>query len=480
MASRRNLKWWAAWLVASATLVALLALGLNTTDAEASYWRLKVRGWFVPGQTTSGHHQIELACEACHKSPFAGREAIQESCMRCHGAELKEARDTHPRSKFTDPRNAERAALLDAAQCITCHVEHRPGMTRAMGVTLPDDYCVICHRDIGRERPTHAGASFRDCTTSGCHNFHDNRALYEDFLVKHAQQPAMLEKRTVAARDFRTVIEELSDYPAKRFPLKALGAGDADAVAHLRSSARIAADWLETSHAKVGVNCSGCHQPKAGGAWIEKPTHTACEGCHGAEVRGFLGGKHGMRQAVKLPAMDPSEARAPMRGEAAGHVLGCVSCHAAHRFDTRRAESEACLGCHADRHSVAYEGSPHQRLLAAERAGQLPAGSGVSCATCHLPRIEHRTGDDVKRVLVQHNQNDALRPAEKMIRPVCLQCHGLRFSIDALADARLVAANFRGRPVAKVPSIDWALAAERRAAESRKSKSPPTSTGERQ
>lgn len=478
--SARNLKWWAAWLAASAALVALLALGLTTTDGQASYWRLMVRGWFLPGATTSGHHQIELACETCHKSPFAGREALQESCVRCHGAELKEARDTHPQSKFTDPRNAERAALLDAARCITCHVEHRPGMSRPMGVTLPDDYCVICHRDVGKERPSHVGASFTDCTSSGCHNFHDNRALYEDFLVKHAHEPAVLDKRHLPPRDFRAVVEELSDYPVKRFPLQALGPADADGVGQLRSTAAIAAEWLETAHARAGVNCSGCHQARADGPWIEKPAHEACDGCHGAEVRGFLGGKHGMRQAAKLAAMDPAEARAPMRRDAAGHVLGCASCHKAHRFDTRRAEVEACLGCHADRHSLAYQGSPHQRLLAAERAGELPKGSGVSCSSCHLPRVEHRTADDVKRVLVQHNQNDTLRPAEKMIRPVCLQCHGLRFSIDALADTRLVQANFRGQSAAKVPSIDWALAVEKRAAESRESQSPPTTTGERQ
>jgi hypothetical protein len=474
----RNLKWWAAWLAASATLVALLALGLTAADAQAGYWRLVVRGWFLPGATTSGHHQIELACEACHQSPFAGRDALQESCVRCHGAELKEARDTHPKSKFTDPRNAERATLLDAARCITCHVEHRPGMSRPMGVTLPDDYCVICHRDVGMERPSHAGASFRDCASSGCHNFHDNRALYEDFLVKHAHAPAVLDKRVLAPRDFRAIVEELSDYPAKRFPLRALAAADADAGGRLRTTPAIATEWRETGHAKAGVSCSGCHQAKAGGPWVEKPAHEACAECHGAEVRGFLGGKHGMRQAAKLPAMTPAQARAPMHGDAARHELGCTSCHKAHRFDTRRAEVEACLGCHADRHSLAYEGSPHQRLLAAERAGELAQGSGVSCASCHLPRVEHRTADDVKRVLVQHNQNDTLRPAEKMIRPVCLQCHGLRFAIDALADAPLVAANFRGRPAATVKSIDWALAAEQRAAESRRSTSPPTTTGE--
>jgi hypothetical protein len=61
---------------------------------------------------------------------------------------------------------------------------------------------------------------------------------------------------------------------------------------------------------------------------------------------------------------------------------------------------------------------------------------------------------------VQHNQSDNLRPNEKMLRPVCTQCHGLEFSIDALADVELVRHNFNGAPGIHVPSVD--LAVERR------------------
>jgi hypothetical protein len=55
-----------------------------------------------------------------------------------------------------------------------------------------------------------------------------------------------------------------------------------------------------------------------------------------------------------------------------------------------------------------------------------------------MPRVEWRDEDSgEKRILVQHNQNETLEPAEKMIRPVCLHCHGLGFSIDALAGRRV-------------------------------------------
>jgi hypothetical protein len=44
-----------------------------------------------------------------------------------------------------------------------------------------------------------------------------------------------------------------------------------------------------------------------------------------------------------------------------------------------------------------------------------------------------------------------------MIRTVCLDCHGLRFSIDALADPKLVATNFTGRPARHVASVEMAM-----------------------
>jgi hypothetical protein len=43
-----------------------------------------------------------------------------------------------------------------------------------------------------------------------------------------------------------------------------------------------------------------------------------------------------------------------------------------------------------------------------------------------------------------------------MIRDVCLSCHGLAFSIDALADRLLIESNFQGRPSRHIESIDMA------------------------
>jgi hypothetical protein len=70
--------------------------------------------------------------------------------LSCHEAGLTASLDSHPQKKFTDPRNADRLAGLDALTCITCHVEHQPDISSNMGVTLPVDYCFHCHAEVGK------------------------------------------------------------------------------------------------------------------------------------------------------------------------------------------------------------------------------------------------------------------------------------------------------------------------------------------
>jgi hypothetical protein len=468
--------YWILWGVLSLSIGGYLTAGLVMKSAAGNPLLQPARTMFLPGKTSHGHYQIELACESCHASPFGGRDVLQESCERCHGQELKDAVDKHPRSKFTDPRNAELLEKLDATQCVTCHVEHRPEITRAMGVTLAGDFCAHCHQDIAQDRPSHKGMAYDTCNSAGCHKFHDNRALYEDFLAKHISEPAHRDRPQVRARNFREVAAEWPGYPVDRFPVKPQTV--ADAPAELGKSHELVGDWLATSHARSGVNCSGCHKAEAkdGTAWVKRPDHKVCATCHEPETKGYLAGKHGMRLAEQLPPMTPGRARLPMQPKARNTEMGCVSCHSAHRFDTKKAAVEACMSCHRDEHTLAYERSPHYALWKKELAGEAPAGSGVSCATCHLPRDEHRApGESMKRTLVQHNQNDNLRPNEKMIRPVCMSCHGLAYSIDALADTALVRQNFRGQPRTHVKSMDMVA---QRLQELKDKKQRPDAAGE--
>jgi len=197
-----------------------------------------------------------------------------------------------------------------------------------------------------------------------------------------------------------------------------------------------------------------------------------------------LRGKHGMRLAVhvnnaqsfplqqNLKALMEPEHRmlSPMtpaqslglafKSDAMHDELTCNSCHQPHQYRLQQAGLESCMGCHDDEHTRNYLSSPHYGLVLRERAGELPPGSGVTCATCHMPKTEdeHETG----KFFTQHNQNDNLRPNEKMIRTVCLDCHGAQFVLNALADPALIHSNFNGQPSVSIDSIEMSVKRERK------------------
>ena len=346
----RNHLFWVCWILFTVSVGGYFSFSLLTDQNK---------GIFLPGETSQGHYQIETKCDACH-TPMMGVK--QEACLQCHAQELNIANDTHPEKKFTDPRNADRVAILDARKCITCHVEHEPDMTHPMGLTLPKDYCLRCHADIGTERPSHKDLGFDTCASAGCHNFHDNRALYEDFLSKHFDEPDILDEATVPepnVAQIRQLLEGITSEP--------LRAAEQDAPTEVNFDATLLHEWERTTHAQTGINCQDCHMQN--GVWKNELTHEACRTCHSSEVDGFLGGRHGMRLAQALSPMTPSIARLPMKSDAHDKNLTCVSCHNAHRFDRQYAAVDACLSCHNDIHSLAYTESPHFALWEAETNG---------------------------------------------------------------------------------------------------------------
>jgi hypothetical protein len=294
---------------------------------------------------------------------------------------------------------------------------------------------VGCHSAVGQDRPSHRGFASESCSSAGCHNYHDNRALYRDFLDKHRQEPDLLSAALVAVPEPAVAARPTPDAPST-LP------GDGRLLAATM-------EWNASGHARGGVNCTGCHQLEATGGpapaspWRWKVDDAACERCHARERAGFLLGKHGMRLAAGLPPMRPAAARAPMKREVRDRQLGCTSCHGAHRFDRALAAVEACEGCHDDGHTRAYRSSGHFAAWQRERRGEAPPGTGVSCATCHLPRL--RPEDGKEKLLVQHNQNGNLRPSDRMVREVCAHCHGVGYSLAALADPA-VARSFRDKP----------------------------------
>jgi len=455
------------------------------------------RSVLLPGETTGVHHQFEIACQTCHTSDnfedvASVRKDLNKTCVTCHKAELKASDDSHPIKKFKNPRMAAFWDKIDARFCTSCHAEHDPDITLAGAVTLTGDFCVACHsegeQDVRVNRPSHEGLTYDTCASAGCHNFHDNRALYEDFLVKHGKEPWIMDEPIHLPSALARAVEPVDAAAIEAYLARASDQPPADVGDGLLN------DWAHSAHAAAEVDCAGCHaseaetEPEISAQWVDIPTEEVCTDCHRAEAKTFALGRHGMRRHPEIakprdplrglksigidlsddrmaeliesyladpetpPRMSTAEARVTLLPEAHGKELTCNTCHKPHEQDLEFAAVDACLTCHNDDHSTAYKDSPHFDLWLLERAGDLPPGSGVTCATCHMPQTE-KGG----KVVTNHNQNDTLRPNEKMIRATCMSCHGLGFAIDALADPALVSSNFLGQPNRHIESIDWAL-----------------------
>jgi hypothetical protein len=457
---------WLLWILLTVSLATYFGFILFASEDKSE---------FLIGDTTYGHYQIEMACESCHTDSFGGKDSLQKACVNCHGEDLKQAHDSHPKKKFTDPRDAYLLEIIDGRYCISCHTEHHQEQTHPMGVTLPDDYCFHCHKEIADDRESHKGLPFDSCASSGCHNFHDNRALYDNFLVKHSNQPwlddlAMIPTPNHAATNARQ-------------PTKSKNTSQLDTL-YSSSNPAIADEWHKTSHGQAEITCGDCHSKPGNDQWITKPQVEQCQRCHQQEADGFLSSKHGMRLSpqinAKLNPISPNESPLDFKTQSLNAQHGCNSCHNAHSFNTITAAVESCTNCHDDEHSLAFNSSPHGMLWNKALNKEIAPEQAVSCATCHMPRIvDNNTGIKIvttnsegegvengatknKVVRVEHNQNFYLRPNEKMIRPVCMQCHSLEFSIDALADETLIKNNFSGKPTTHIQSIDWALKNQRK------------------
>jgi hypothetical protein len=172
-----------------------------------------------------------------------------------------------------------------------------------------------------------------------------------------------------------------------------------------------------------------------------------CAECHRFEAQTFGRGKHGARGTVGLPPLRVEAARKPMHASAAQAELGCSSCHDPHALDLARAASDACLSCHDDAHSRAFAGSKH-------------AGTQVTCATCHLPRVEISDAAKGARVAVNHNNSFTLQPRDRMLRMVCLDCHSVELSLSAVYDETCVRENFSRAPMRSHQTLEMTPSAQ--------------------
>ena len=253
-----------------------------------------------------------------------------------------------------------------------------------------------------------------------------------------------------------------------------------------RSSSRLGGDRPRPGS---GVNCSGCHpgqgRTAALGGW--RPELPVCKTCHADQARTLpkastacgcatasVSRNDGpLRPLSKtpLPPMTPrGSPRADVKRSRTAHCARLQHLSSrAHDFNTARRQGRSL---HRLSRRYAYQGLLR---LAALRAVEARNGRRAAARQRRLVRHLSHAGDRgraattaPKAIFVTHNQNDNLRPNEKMVRSVCGNCHGLQFTLDALADPALVERNFKGRPRSTSRASNGRENARRSEAEARK------------
>lgn len=219
--------------------------------------------------------------------------------------------------------------------------------------------------------------------------------------------------------------------------------------------------WQSSVHALAEVNCSTCHQTGDPQGFVISPSQESCQSCHSSEVETFLLGKHGVRLLEDLTPLSPAMARLPMKPESLDRQMTCNTCHNVHSVNTQDAAVDACLTCHNDRHSLNYSTSKHAQMFVAEGPLPRPSSQSVTCATCHLPRQRVQEAGS-PTVMVNHNNTFTLKPRDRMVKEVCMNCHGLGFAWNSIFDNALVEANFSHPPTLNSPSLEMVHQLEKR------------------
>lgn len=221
--------------------------------------------------------------------------------------------------------------------------------------------------------------------------------------------------------------------------------------------------WEVSPHALNDVNCASCHQNEETKEFVANPGFESCQSCHENSVDTFLLGKHGIRLLEDETPLTPKMAHIPMKRDAFDQQMNCNACHDAHTVNTMQASVDACLTCHNDDHSLNYENSKHAQVVFASKSSlPRPGDEMVTCATCHLPRTGTKKGDGTPVVNVNHNNTYTLKPRNRMVGEVCMNCHGVEYSYNSIFDDDLVEANFDRPPTLEHESFELMRAAEQR------------------
>lgn len=206
---------------------------------------------------------------------------------------------------------------------------------------------------------------------------------------------------------------------------------------HQKETRGIFQAWVNSKHAKNGVDCITCHksheEAKPKKSEVEPKL---CAQCHSEKYEQFQKGVHSIswdrmekhRQYQILP--DPLKKAFCERCH--GVQNKCNSCHTSHPFNPEEArEPEACKKCHtglAGPHDEMYASSLHGTIYAVEK-NTLRA---PTCVSCHMHKGTHNIsfgiihdswGNTVDKDGKHLSREEQEEVRKQMVKGVCFQCH---------------------------------------------------------
>ncbi len=206
---------------------------------------------------------------------------------------------------------------------------------------------------------------------------------------------------------------------------------------HQKTTRGIFQAWVNSQHAKNGVDCITCHENMEKARAIKSAVDPKlCAQCHPDPYDQFQQGRHSiawdrMKEHPQYRILSDPLKRAFC--ESCHAVQNkCNTCHTAHGDTPGKArEPESCKKCHtglAGPHDEMYASSLHGTIYAQEKN----SGRAPTCASCHMVQGTHNSSFgiiyDSWGEAVNKN-GKPLTPAEQaearkqMLEGACYQCH---------------------------------------------------------
>lgn len=206
---------------------------------------------------------------------------------------------------------------------------------------------------------------------------------------------------------------------------------------HQKETRGIFLAWVNSKHAKKGVDCVTCHKnhetAKARKSAVEPEV---CGRCHSGKYYQFQKGRHSvswdrMKEHPQYRAL-PGPLQKAFCERCHNIQSKCNSCHTSHAFNPEEArEPEACKKCHtglAGPHDEMYSSSLHGTIYATNKN----TTRAPTCVSCHMYQGTHNVtfgivydswGNAVDKNGKPLSKEEQEETRKEMIKEVCFQCH---------------------------------------------------------